>query len=248
MLMAMALALLASACGVHAGPGDEGDDYDCGLRPLESGPAGLRIGIQKARATLCAAEVEVGGRTYTVGDTSWLHEEAFELTEYAPITRANTTVAEPIAYELADVDPEQFLVMLDDPAAHRPGRFATLWGDIRHLPASVCQYANPGAAGYPADACPLQTGRTYSVQIDFRCGYERPIGPYGGAYWRVIDPPAAQPSGQPPPGLAYGADPGEIELHDADHMTFRSEMGGELQLERIDDPDLNPDPCEATWL
>ena len=185
-----------------------------------------------------------------MGSGGWLHDEALELTEYAAITRANTIVAEPIAYALAGVDPEQFLVMRGDPTYDGIGAvsgFATLWGKIAHLPASVCAYANPADAGYPADACPLHIGRTYSVQIDFRCGYERPVGPYGGAYWRVIDPPTP-PSGQPPSGLAYGADPGEIELQDADHMTFRSEMGGELQLERIDDPDLDPDPCQATWL
>ena len=187
-LLGLLLALVASACGIWANPGDDGS-YDCELRPVETTPAGLRIGIQKVRATLCAAEVEVEGRTYRVGDTSWLHEEAFELTEYGPITRANTIVGEPIAYALADVDPEQFLVMRDDPAALRPGRFATLWRDIAHLPASVCQYANPAVSGYPADVCPMGTGRAYSAVMITYCGLDQPVGPYGGDYWTVVDPP-----------------------------------------------------------
>jgi hypothetical protein len=244
--LASFVALAASACGIYA---DQGDD-ECDLRPLESTPASWRIGVQKALATLCAATVEVDGRTYYAGGGRWLDEKSLVLEEYGRITRANYRVADPTVFALHGVDPLAVVLMRGDGSADDlgDGLYTVLTGEGYALPASICPYADPADPGYPNQQCPLQTGRTYSVQLDFRCGYEAPVGPYGGAYWLVIDPPVALASGQPPSGLSYGADPGEIELQDADHMTFRSELGGELQLERIDDPDVSPAPCQAQWL
>ena len=243
LLAASLLALAISACGIWANPGDDGS-YDCGLKPLESSPAGLQIGIQKVRATLCAAEVEVEGRTYRVGGASWLHEEALKLTEYAPITRANTTVVEPIAYALADVDPVQFLMMWVDPVPG-PGparRWGTLWGDIPRVPASVCQYANPADAGYPADACPMATGRTYSAVMNTYCGLDQPVGPYGGDWWTVVDPPDPPAEDQPYPGMGFARDFGTIELVGSDRALYRSELGAELELRRLE-PLAGMTPC-----
>jgi len=235
------LAVLVSACGIYA---DISED-DCDLRPVGSSPAGFRIGIAKALA-LCAAIVEVDGRTYSVGAGGWLDEEALELTEYAPINRANTVVAEPIAYALAGVDPTQFLVMQGDPVddAGASGRYAVLWGDIAATPASVCQYADPTSPGYPAETCALQTGRTYTAGINTACGLDQPVGPYGGDYWVVIDPPDAPTEGDPYPGMYLGMDWGTVELVAPDRAVYRSERGAELELRRIG-PVASIAPCPS---
>jgi hypothetical protein len=241
--LACALAITATACGIYANIGENGDD--CELRPLEASPAALVIGIQKARAS-CASMVEVNGKPYSVGAGGWLDEHALELTRYAPISRANTIVAEPIAYALAGVDPTQFLVMRGDLAddAGASERYAVLWGEVADLPASVCQYADPAAPGYPGDACPLRTGRTYTAGMNTACGLDQPVGPYGGDYWTVIDPPGAPGEGDPYPGMYLGMDWGTVELVGPDRAVYRSERGGELELRRLG-PVASIAPCPS---
>lgn len=242
-LLGSFLAVGASACGIYANIGDD----DCDLRPLESSPAGLRIGVQKALA-LCAAAVEVDGRIYYVGAGRWLEEKTLVLEEYGRITRANDRIADPTAFALDGVDPLAILLMRGDGHTDDLGNLGTymvLSGEGSAQPASICPYADPADPQYPNQPCPLRPGRTYTVQIDFACGLEVPVGPYGGEYWQVIDPPAAPGSGQPYPGMYLGANPGELELLDADHLTFRSERGGELQLQRIVGADISPAPCPS---
>lgn len=242
-LLASFLGVIASACGIYANIGGD----DCDLRPVESSPTGLRIGIQQARAS-CASAAEVDGRTYYVGAGRWLDEETLVLEEYGRISRANDRIADPTVFALAGVDPLAILLMRGDGRTDDRGDLGPymVLSGARAMPESVCPYADPADPSYPNQPCPLRTGRTYTVQIDFACGLEVPVGPYGGDYWQVIDPPSAPASGQPYPGMYLGANPGELELVDADHLTFRSERGGELQLKRItDDPDFSPAPCPS---
>jgi hypothetical protein len=57
------------------------------------------------------------------------------------------------------------------------------------------------------------------------CGLEVPVGPYGGDYWRVEDPPAKPPAGSAFPSMSLHMDYGAIELVDADTLHYVSERG-----------------------
>ena len=190
--------------------------------------------------------VEVDGRPYSLGSGGWLDEDALELEEYGPITRANERVLYPTALALRGVDPLQFLVMRGNGANDDRGEYRVLLGEGAGTPEAVCQYADPLDIGYPATTCPLQTGRDYSVQMVVACGLDVPVGPYGGDYWWVIDALEEPQSGNPYPGMYLGTDAGQLQLISADWAIYRSERGAELQLQRItDDPELTPAPCPS---
>jgi hypothetical protein len=157
-------------------------------------------------------------------------------------------VFEPIAYALHGVDPREFLVMRGDSRARDDlgpmGPFMVLWGgDLRGQPDGICPYADPLDAQYPGDACPLQAWRTYSVQMIVECGLEVPVVPYGGDYWRVVDPPAKPPAGSAFPGMSLHMDYGTIELVGADTLKYISERGAKLVLDRITDPEAAGQVC-----
>lgn len=242
-IVAVIVAAVVSACGIWQ---DVSEADDCGLKPVGEEAAGLRIGPQQV-AALCASMVEVDGRTYTVGVGRWLDEDALVLEEYAPITRSNDRVAEPVAYSLDGIDPLQFLVMkATDQQRDDNGpmsRYLALWGQVDGQPDGICPYADPMDPQYPGDECPLKQGRTYGAEMIVACGLDVPVGPYGGDYWRVVDPPTVPPAGSPYPGMTLDLDYGTIELLDDGALEYRSESGAILILERVEDPEAAGQAC-----
>lgn len=228
------VAVLLSACGIWANVGEDGDD--CDLRPIGVAPSasGLSFGIQTV-AALCAAMAEVDGRPYSIGAGRWLDESALVLEEYGLVTRANDHIADPQAFSLRGIDPMQFLIIHGDGRTDGSGevsRYMTLWGEGAVTSPAMCQYADPADVGYPGDICPLRTGRTYTAGMVVRCGLEVPVGPYGGDYWMVVNPPPAPAEGQTYPGMYLDVDWGQVELIDTDTAVYRSERGVELELRR----------------
>jgi hypothetical protein len=69
------------------------------------------------------------------------------------------------------------------------------------------------------------------------------MGPYGGLYWRVVNPPADPLGGSPYPGMYEDLDYGTVELLDDGRLTYVSELGAELTLERVDDPEASNKVC-----
>jgi hypothetical protein len=235
-------AAVLSACGIW---GTISENDDCGLRPLGQQPTGLRIGPQPAAAS-CASQVEVDGRVYGVGVGRWLDEDALVLTVYGQITRSNEVVREPIAYALQGVDPLEFLVMKangdrDDSGPMRP--YLALWGAVDGQPEGICPYADPLDPQYAGDECSLQRGRTYAAEMNVVCGLDVPIGPYGGEYWLVVDPPAEPPAGTAYPGMYQDLDYGTIELLADGSLRYRSERGAQLRLEPAGDPKAGERVC-----
>jgi hypothetical protein len=245
-MVAPFLAASLTACGAFANVGE--DLTECDLKPIGTPPAGLRLGVQKA-AALCAALVEIKGRTYSLGGGgAWLDENALVLEEYGTISRANTDVYDPAVFALQGVDPLRLLVAHVDPSfdyGDDPGmgRFWMVWGEPFDFPEDACRYADVAAAGYPGEYCPLSIGHTYSAQMVLWCGLDVAVGPYGGDYWTVVDPPPLPPPGSLYPGMAHGIDYGELELRDADRAIYRSELGAELKLLRINGAPSDP-PCD----
>lgn len=246
LLVAVPLAAALAACGMY-GPVMEPDD--CSLKPVgEEAEAGFRIGPQQV-AALCASQVEVDGRTYSVGVGRWLDEDALVLVEYAPITRSTDPhVEHPVAFSLEGIDPLQFLVMEANANARDDngptGPYMALWGDLGSgQPDGICPYADPLDPQYPGDECPLQQGRTYGAEMIIDCGLHVPMGPFGGHYWRVVDPPADPPAGSQIPGMSVDLDYGTIELLDDGTLEYRGELGAKLLLERTDDPDAAEKTC-----
>lgn len=242
--MATIAAAALSACGVWQ-PWTSADD--CEMKPVGDDAAGFRIGPAVALA-LCATSVEVEGRVYTVGVGRWLDEESLSLTEYAHVTRAIGPVTDPQTYSLEGVDPLEMLVMRGDEGAADDlgpmGPYMVLWGDPPTLPVGMCGYADPLDAQYPGDVCPLQQGRTYgAVEMIIACGVDVPMGPYGGLYWRVVDPPSDPPAGSPYPGMSRDLDYGTIQLMDDGTLTYGSELGARLTLERDSDPEASDKVC-----
>jgi hypothetical protein len=176
-----------------------------------------------------------------------LDEDALVLDEYGPITAANGTVSQPIAYALRGVDPRQFLVMRVDATVRDDlgpmGPFMVLWRDLHAQPDGICPYADPEDPQYPSEACPLSSGRTYSAEMVVDCGLDVPVGPYGGDYWRVVDPPPKPPTGSPFPGMSLYMDYGTISLVDADTLNYVSERGAKLVLDRVQDPQAAAQAC-----
>jgi hypothetical protein len=231
LLTAFMGAAVLSACGIWA---TVNDNDDCGLKPVAEQPTGLRIGPPRVAAS-CASQVEVDGRVYGVGVGRWLDEDALVLAEYGPITRSNDVVREPIAYVLQGVDPLEFLVMkaqaVDRDDLGPTGPYLALWGAIDGQPEGICPYADPLDAQYLADECPVERGRTYGAEMVVDCGLDLPVGPYGGTYWLVVDPPAEPPAGTAYPRMEQDLDYGTIEKLDGGGLRYRSERGAELRLE-----------------
>jgi hypothetical protein len=242
MVVAVIAAAALSACGLWepwAGAGD------CDMKPV--GEDGFRIGPKVAMATSCASSVEVDGRRYSLGVGKWLDEDSLTLTEYAPIIRAIGPVANPQTFSIEGIDPLQMLVMEGAPGETDDlgptGPYMVLWGNAGTLPEGMCAYADPLDVQYPGDVCPLQRGRTYGAEMITACGFESPMGPYGGLYWRVVNPPADPLGGSPYPGMYEDLDYGTVELLDDGRLTYVSELGAELTLERVDDPEASNKVC-----
>jgi len=248
-VVALLIASALSACGLH---GNVGEEDDCDLKPLASAPAGFSIGPQRV-AALCAAEVEVEGRTYSTGCGRFLDEDKLVLEEYGVISRANQPVEDPVVYALRGVDPLQVLVshatcQVDD---FTTGAFWLLISQpfSGHLPSAICEYADPSDVQYPGDACPLQAGRTYTAWLVIGCGLDEPQGPFGGEIWMITDPPALDGDGRYPGLSAENTDFGEIEVVDQDHAIYRSEVGAVLELRRIsEEPAPTPVACDKPAL
>ena len=238
-LVAMVLVALISACSAFGNVAVDGEG--CELEPLGAAPVGFVIGVQRVAATLCSSQVVVDGRPYEPECPMWLDEEALVLEEYGRISAANVPIVDPTVYALPGVDPRSLLVSRGDCAPDQSGARGEYWvldGQGFPLTAAVCRYADPSIEGYPIDVCPIETG-TYHVNLIVECGLDVPIGPYGGDYWTVVDPPEATDEGTYP-GMysGQGVDFGYLELVDADHATYRSEAGAILHLERITDVEL----------
>jgi hypothetical protein len=237
----MVLALLVSGCGeLYRNVAADGEG-GCELEPVGAAPIGFGFGVQRVAATLCGSEVEVEGRIYEVECPMWLVEEALVLEAYGSITAANVPVGDPTVYSLPGVDPQSLLVGHGSCSPDQAGASGEYWvldGLGFPLTAGVCRYADPSALAYPTDVCPIETGRIYHVSLIVECGFEVPIGPLGGEYWRVVDPPAAYGDGGYD-GIysGQGVDFGYLELVDADHASYRSEAGAVLQLVRITEVD-----------
>jgi hypothetical protein len=248
-IAALLIASAVSACGLHGGVSEEND---CDLKPLAPAPTGFSIGPQRV-AALCAALVEVDGRTYTPSCGRFLDEDKLLLDEYGIVSRANGPVEDPAVYALRGVDPLEVLVsrgtcQVDD---FTTGAFWVLISEpfAGHLPTAICEYADPSDAGYPGDACPLQAGRTYPAWLVIGCGLDVPQGPFGGEIWMITDPPARNADGRYPGLSAENTDFGEIELVDQDHAIYRSEVGGVLELSRIsEEPAPTPVACDKPAL
>ena len=239
--MALLIASAVSACGLF---GSVSEDDDCDLKPLDAAPSGYSIGPESV-AALCAAEAEVDGRTYSISCGRFLDEDKLLLDEYGTISRANGYVEDPVVYALRGVDPLQVLV---NPGTCQVDDFATgaFWVLVSAfpLPTGICEYADPGDLAYPADACPLQAGRTYSAALSIGCGLDKPQGPFGGDLWMIEDPPTLNAEDRYPGLSAENTDFGEIELVDQDHAIYRSEVGGVLALRRMtDEPAPTPFIC-----
>jgi hypothetical protein len=248
-IVALLIASAVSACGMF---GSVSEDDDCDLKPLSSAPAGFSIGPQRV-AALCAAQVEVDGRTYSTGCGRFLDEDKLLLDEYGIISRANQPVEDPAVYALRGVDPLQVLVSratcyVDDFAT---GEFWLLLGEpfSGHLPTTICEYADPGDVQYPGDVCSLQAGRTYSAALVIGCGLDVPQGPFGGEVWMITDPPVLNADDRYPGLSAENTDFGQIEVVDQDHAIYRSELGGVLELRRItEEPSPTPVACDKPAL
>jgi hypothetical protein len=241
--VALLIASAVSACGLY---GSVSEDYDCDLKPLAAAPTGFSIGPQRV-AALCAALVEVDGRTYSTGCGRFLDEDKLLLDEYGIISRANQPVEDPAVYALRGVDP--LLVLVSRAAC--PGGFWLLVGEpfSGHLPATICEYADPADGGYPSDACPMRAGSIFGAWLVIGCGLDVPLGPFGGEVWMIVDPPALNADNRYPGLSAENTDFGEIELVDQDHAIYRSEVGGVLGLRRMTDvPAPTPFPCSKPAL
>lgn len=245
-IAALLIASAASACGLSGGVGEEDD---CDLKPLDAAPTGFSIGPQRV-AALCAAKVEVDGRTYSPTCGRFLDEDELVLEEYGTISRANMPFEDPAVYALSGVDPLQVLVSrgtchIDDFAT---GAFWVLVSEYP-LPAAICNYADPNDGGYPGDACPLRAGRTYGAALVIGCGLDVPQGPFGGDLWMIVDPPTLNADNRYPGLSAENTDFGQIELVDQDHAIYRSEVGGVLELRRMtDEPAPTPFACDKPAL
>ena len=177
---------------------------------------------------------EVDGRPYSIGVGRWLDESALVLDECVVVTRSNDHIAIPRLLAVG-IDPMQLLLIRGDGRTHDLGPlgpFMVLSGEGAVLPPAICQYADPGDVQYPGDICPLRPGRTYTAGMVVRCGLDVPVGPYGGDYWRVIDPPPAPAEGEAYPRMYLDVDWGEVELIEGDRAIYRSERGAELELRR----------------
>jgi len=219
-------ALVLSACGLIAGLG--GPSGECAPRPVEEVSVRPWFGPAAAAATSCAPIVRVAGLDYTPLGGRWLDEDALTLTEYGLITHASWPTGEPVAYALDGVPPEQFLVIAtapEDLSAEENGSYTVLARDAEALPSALCDYADPADSQYPADDCPLSPGRQYRAGMITACGLGHTMGPYGGVYWRVIDPPKPLPS-----SVARDIDYGTVELLRDGRLRYRGEGGADLTL------------------
>ena len=240
---ALVVALSASACGMLPF-GFEADP--CAMHSVASADPVLRIGPGRVAATSCAGMVEVRGTSYSVSDADWLIEDSLVLEPYDPISRSNYLTSSAPTFTLAGVDPAALLIaeFPKSPPAGTPAGMQVLLGAGAAMPTSVCGYADPLARGYPSEPCPLAVGRAYSVEMITKCGMDRPMGPYGGFYWRVVNPPPDPGPDSGYPGMYRDLDYGTIELTDDDHAIYVSEMGAELELERITDASAPEEDCE----
>jgi hypothetical protein len=230
LLRLVGLSLLASlaiaACGLLPGLDDPSDD--CDPRPI--GETGLlpQLGAATVSATSCVALIRVDGVDYFPNGGGWLDEDALVLREYGPITHASWEVGEPVAYALDGVDPTQVLVMKTARPID-PGEGEGLYTLLRRggeIPMTLCNYADKSDRYYPTDWCPIDVGKRYKATMRTICGLAKTMGPYGGSYWRVINPPNELPR-----HLSRKEAHGTVELLADGRLRFRANAGAVLLLE-----------------
>jgi hypothetical protein len=204
---------------------------DCNPRPVKREGFLSQLRTATASATSCAPLIRVDGHDYGPSAGRWLDEGALVLQEYGPITHASWSFAEPVAYALEGVDPTQLLVMKTAPGKEDWGAFTLLLGgDRRQLPSQVCGYADSTDEWYPSDDCPIAVGRRYLAEMKTSCGLDEVFGPYGGHYWRVIDPPRRVPR-----AMSNKTAHGTVELLPEGRLRFKSNGGAVLFLETTSD-------------
>jgi hypothetical protein len=148
--VSLLLGAALSACGVEIFSNVAEDPEGCDPKPLGAN-SGWSLGVQKV-AALCAALVEVEGRTYSVGAGGWLAEDALLLTEYGAISATNTPFKDPTVYSLEGIDPLRLVLAYRDRPAEGSedlSTFVTLWGEPFEMPENICRYVDPGAPGAP---------------------------------------------------------------------------------------------------
>lgn len=225
-------ALVVTGCGLL--PGIARPD-DCDPKPVEEWGTSSWLAPDVASATLCTGSiVRVDGRDYGPWGGRWLNEEALILHEHGRITHSHIPVAEPVAYELEGVPAERILIMKTIPSrGSEDGKYTVLRAGSGPLPLRLCDYADPVDSLYPVTDSPIPEGHQYSAWIIPLCHLRRPVGPYGGSYWRVIDPPDHLPE----VGMKWGrTDHGSIELLPNGRLRYVAEKGAVLELEMIGDP------------
>jgi hypothetical protein len=213
-----------AACGLIPGLDDPLDDCD----PWPIGETGLQLqfGPGAVSATTCEPVIRVDGLDYYPDVGRWLDEDDLSLREYGPITHASWPVGDTVAYALEGVDPERVLVIKTAPTKESGewGQYTLLRRDGL-LPRSVCDDADTTDPYYPSRECPLVVGQRYPTEMKTACGLEKTMGPYGGSYWRVIDPPQRIPR-----AMSRKTAHGTMELLPDGRLRFRSNGGGVLFL------------------
>ncbi|MGH2455251.1 MAG: hypothetical protein ACRDHD_03220 [Candidatus Limnocylindria bacterium] len=242
-LILASLGLSGLASGIWA-PGLDAEE--CALEPLSPGESTSLLRVTKAIGASCTFQVEVNGTPYSVGVGRFLDEAKLDLRAYSKVTRANTTLDNPVVWALAGVDPSKILLIEGSPAARdnlgNQGQYMILWGADRSVPPALCGYADPTDIQYPAVDCPLDAGRAYEIELPVECGLGGVIATrIGGDYWEVTagnigDGTAA------PPGMAGPMDYGTVELRDDGTLIYRSEQGPVFTLTKARDH-LAPAPC-----
>jgi hypothetical protein len=218
---------------------------DCEPRPISTPASTAIFGRGHALATTCLPIVVVQGNTYSVGSADWLLPDSLDLAPYGPITHSNALDETAPTYSLAGVDPTELLVVVFPGSASEEWNRGTrvLHGvkpALSSIPQSACRYADHASRNFPLAVCPLEIGRDYRATLITLCGLHRPVGPYGGAYWRVLDPPPGSGPDLEDARRNARLRLGRITLTDADHATYRARTGEELHLRRIADPSVRP--------
>jgi hypothetical protein len=234
-------ALVVTGCGLL--PGIASDD-ECDPKPVEEWGTSSWLAPAVASATLCTGViVRVDGRDYGPWGGGWLNEEALILHEHGRITHSHIPVGEPVAYELEGVPAERILIMKTVPSGtvgSEDGTYTVLRAGSGPVPPRLCDYADPGDSQYPVTDCPIPQGGQYSASIIPLCHLRRLVGPYGGTYWRVLDPPDHLPE----VGMQWGrTDHGTIELLPNGRLRYVAEKGAVIELEMIDDPGIGERGC-----
>ena len=91
---------------------------------------------------------------------------------------------------------------------------------------TLCNYADKSDRYYPTDWCPIDVGKPYKATMRTICGLAKTMGPYGGSYWRVINPPSELPR-----FISRKEAHGTVELLADGRLRFTANAGAVLLLE-----------------